>query len=242
MQKHGSRVVRKEASEFTEKVIQIDRVNKVVKGGKRLSFRALVIVGDNKGKVGIALGKSREVPSAIRKGIERAKKDLSNVNIVGGTIPHMVLGSYGASKVLLKPAKQGTGVIAGGAVRILLEAAGLKNIVAKSIASGSAINTAKAALNGLLNLKDLEVESKLRGKQLPVRLPVTVTKTETSEKTEKPFRSNQNFQKQGTQNRRDNRDNRQRAPRPQGSNSKPVNAEKPAKAPGNTPASTGKEE
>jgi small subunit ribosomal protein S5 len=174
MERHNSRNKRKEASEFTEKVIQIDRVNKVVKGGKRLSFRALVIVGDNKGKVGIALGKSREVPSAIRKGIDRAKKQLATVNIVGGTIPHMVLGQYGASKVILKPAKQGTGVIAGGSVRTLLEAAGLKNIVAKSITSGSAINTAKAALAGLMMLRNLETEIKLRGKQLPVRLPRTI--------------------------------------------------------------------
>lgn len=173
MQKYNANA-RKDTTEYIEKVIQIDRVNKVVKGGKRLSFRALVIVGDLNGKVGIALGKSREVPNAIRKGIDRAKKRLVDVNLVSGTIPHPVLGKYGASQVLLKPAREGTGVIAGGAVRVLLEAAGLKNIVAKSVASGNSINCAKAALSGLLQLKNLDQESKLRNKPLPVRLPVAI--------------------------------------------------------------------
>ncbi|MGE4169299.1 MAG: 30S ribosomal protein S5 [Candidatus Margulisiibacteriota bacterium] len=151
-----------------EKVIQIDRVNKVVKGGKRLAFRAFVIAGDTQGKVGLGLGKSKEVPSAIKKGIDRAKKKYATIQVINGTIPHEVHGAFSASRVILKPAKPGTGVIAGGAVRILLEAAGIKDIVAKSLGSTNAINAAKAALNGLMKLKNLEEETKLRGKQLPV--------------------------------------------------------------------------
>lgn len=169
MEKKDRLFTEREESPYIEKIIQIDRVNKVVKGGKRLAFRALVIVGDTKGNVGIGLGKSKEVPGAIRKGIEKAKKRLSKINIVGGTIPHQVIGQFGASKVLLKPAKPGTGVIAGGAIRILLEAVGCRNVVAKSIGSGSAINIARATLKGLESLKNLDYEVQLRGKLLPVR-------------------------------------------------------------------------
>jgi small subunit ribosomal protein S5 len=151
-----------------EKVIKIDRVTKVVKGGKRLAFRAFVIVGDGRGKVGYGLGKSKEVPVSIRKAIDRAKKTMQKVNLVDGTLPHEVLGRFGAAKVIIKPAKQGTGVIAGGAVRILLEAAGLKDVVAKSIGSSNQINTAKAALNGLNLCRDLEEQEKIRGKKLYV--------------------------------------------------------------------------
>ena len=156
----------KAASEFVEKVVQIDRVTKVVKGGKRMAFRAMVIVGDKKGRVAIGLGKSKEVPIAIRKGIERAKKRLKKINIVRGTIPHAVIADFGASKVLLKPAPMGTGVIAGGAVRILLESAGVHNVVAKSLGSGNALNAAHATLKGLTQLKDIAEEENIRGVKL----------------------------------------------------------------------------
>ncbi len=156
------------APQVTEKVIRIDRVNKVVKGGKRLAFRAFVIAGDHKGNVSFGLGKSKEVPTAIKKAVERAKKSLKSIRIVEGTIPHEVVGVYGASRVIIKPAKPGTGVIAGGAVRILLESAGYKNIVAKSLGSRNAINATQAALAGLLSLKDRSIEEKIRGKKLPI--------------------------------------------------------------------------
>ncbi|NBV41281.1 30S ribosomal protein S5 [bacterium] len=153
---------------IVEKVIRIDRINKVVKGGKRLAFRAFVIAGDQNGKVGLGLGKSKEVPSAIKKGVERARKHLISINIVNGTLPHEVIGEYGSAKVILKPARPGTGVIAGGAVRILLESLGLKNVVAKSLQSRNPINCAHAALTGLLRCKNLEQESAIRGKAIPV--------------------------------------------------------------------------
>jgi small subunit ribosomal protein S5 len=154
--------------EGIEKVIQIDRVTKVVKGGKRLAFRAFVIIGDMDGTVGYGLGKSKEVPGAIKKGIEKAKRQQYKINLVNGTLPHAVVGGFGASRVVINPARPGTGVIAGGAVRILLEAAGLKNVVAKSLGSGNSINAAKAAINGLMQCRDLEKEEKRRGKKLPV--------------------------------------------------------------------------
>jgi len=155
-------------NELIEKVIKINRVNKVVKGGRRLAFRAFVIVGDGKGRVGLALGKSKEVPSAIRQAMDRAKKKMVTIKIINGTIPHEVTGKFGAAHVLIKPAREGTGVIAGGAVRNLLEASGIHNVVAKSLGSENSINMAKAALEGLLSLKDYEIESELRGKPLPV--------------------------------------------------------------------------
>lgn len=139
-----------------ERVVKINRVNKVVKGGKRLAFRALLIVGDEKGNVGIAIGKSKEVPAAIKKGIENAKKQMKLVNIVDGTIPHQIIGKFGASTVVLRPAKPGTGVIAGGSVRVLLEAAGFTDIVAKQTGSGNVINAALAAMDGLLHLKSAD--------------------------------------------------------------------------------------
>jgi small subunit ribosomal protein S5 len=153
---------------FLEKVIQIDRVTKVVKGGKRLAFRAFVIIGDKQGMVGCALGKSKEVPVAIKKGIDKARKSFVKINVVDGTIPHDVIGIHGASKVIIKPARPGTGVIAGGSIRILLEAIGIKNVVAKSTGSPNPINAAKAALNGLILCKNLKRENKCRGKILPV--------------------------------------------------------------------------
>jgi small subunit ribosomal protein S5 len=163
-----SNAVPREDQLAVEKVIQIDRINKVVKGGKRLQFRAFTIVGDLDGKVGFALGKSKEVPSAIKKGIDKARKYMEPITITGGTIPHEVVGAFGSARVLIKPAKPGTGVIAGGAVRILLEACGMRDVVAKILGKGSSINNVKAAMDGLMQLKNLEEEQELRGKTLPV--------------------------------------------------------------------------
>ncbi|ETR66024.1 MAG: small subunit ribosomal protein S5, partial [Candidatus Magnetoglobus multicellularis str. Araruama] len=146
-----------------EKVLQIRRVNKVVKGGKRLAFRATVAVGDKNGQVGFGIGKAGEVPAAIKKAIEDAKKNLCSVHITADTIPHAILGRFGASKIYMKPAPKGTGVIAGGAARIIFELAGIKNIVAKSQGAGTAINSARATLNGLQNLRIASDVVKLRG-------------------------------------------------------------------------------
>jgi small subunit ribosomal protein S5 len=153
---------------LVEKVIQIDRINKVVSGGKRMAFRAFVISGDLKGRVGIGLGKSKEVPNSIRKAVEKAKKGLKIINMLGDTLPHEVSGEYGASRVILKPARPGTGIIAGGAVRIILEAAGFKNVVAKAFSKNS-INLAKATMEALTSCRNLEEEAKLRGKVLNLR-------------------------------------------------------------------------
>lgn len=168
MKQNDRKNSQKEESPYVEKLINIRRVNKVVKGGKRLAFRSFVIVGDLDGKVGIGLGKSQEVPISIRKAMEDGKKKLQSVQIIDGTIPHEVIGCFGASRVVLKPAKPGTGVIAGGAIRILLEAAGIRDIVSKSIGAGNSLNAARAALSGLINLKVYDVECKRRGKKLPV--------------------------------------------------------------------------
>ena len=154
--------------EYKEKIIKINRVNKVVKGGKRLAFRVLVIVGDQKGSAGYGIGKSREVPLSIQKALQVAKKSLITFNFSNGTIPHEVKGKYGSTRVLIFPAPSGTGVIAGGAVKILLEAIGLKDVVAKTYGSRNPINSVKATIQGLLQCKSLEEECKVRGKRLPV--------------------------------------------------------------------------
>jgi small subunit ribosomal protein S5 len=156
-----------EPAVLVEKVIQIDRINKVVSGGKRMAFRAFVISGDSRGNVGIGLGKSKEVPSAIRKGVNKAKNDMVTVHLKNGTLPHEVVGKFGASRVILKPARPGTGVIAGGSVRILLELAGFTDVVAKTWSNNS-INSAKAALVALAKCKDLIEEERVRGRTLSV--------------------------------------------------------------------------
>lgn len=158
-----NREFRNSDPEFFEQVIDINRVTKVVKGGKNFSFTALVVIGDGNGRVGYGSGKAKEVPNAIRKGIEVAKKRMVAVPMRGTTIPHQAIGVFGASKVLLKPASEGTGVIAGGAVRAVVESAGIQDILTKSLGSKNPQNVVKATIQGLLQLRTSEQIRELRG-------------------------------------------------------------------------------
>ena len=151
---------------FIEKIVSLNRVAKVVKGGRRFSFSALVVVGDGKGNVGFGLGKAQEVPEALRKASERARKTMVAIPLVEGTLPYEVLGQFGAGSVMLKPASRGTGIIAGGAVRAVMEAAGVSDVLAKAIGTNNPHNVLRATIAGLTSLRSADAVSEIRGKKL----------------------------------------------------------------------------
>jgi len=170
--------------ELDERVVEIKRTAKMMKGGRRFHFRALVVVGDNKGRVGIGMGKATEVPEAIRKGTEKARRNMRSIPLMGTTIPHPVIGKFGAAKVLLKPAAPGTGVIAGGGVRAVVEAAGIKDILTKSLGSDNVMNVVKATMAALMQLKDVEEEARRRGKPVEEVLPFWMRRRKDEQKKE----------------------------------------------------------
>ncbi len=155
-----------EREELDERVVDITRVAKVVKGGRRFGFRVVTVVGDNKGQVGVGVGKARSVPDAIRKGVARARRDMKPISLLGTTIPHEVVAEYGGAKVLLRPASRGTGVIAGGGVRAVVEAAGVKDLLSKSLGSANILNVVMATLKGLRQLRSPEEVAQMRGRPL----------------------------------------------------------------------------
>lgn len=160
-----------EGPSYDERVVDIGRTAKVVKGGRHFGFRAVVVVGDNKGNVGVGVGKAREVPDAVRKGTEKARKAIKPVPLSGNTIPHPVIAKFGASEVMLKPATPGTGVIAGGGVRAVLECAGVRDVLTKSLGSSNKLNVVRATVLALSQMKTADVESVKRGKQADDLLP-----------------------------------------------------------------------
>ncbi len=164
-------MAQEQAQQYDERVIQINRVSKVVRGGRRFSFTALVVVGDGNGKVGIGYGKAKEVPAAIQKGMEIARRSMVTIPMAGQSVIHQAIGEFGASRVLIKPAAPGTGVIAGGAVRQILEAVGVKDALSKSLGSPTHLNVAKAAMNALTGQRRPDEVAKLRGKQVEEIVP-----------------------------------------------------------------------
>ena len=170
-QRRRDQSFREQKDEFDERIIDIARVAKVVKGGRRFAFRVTVVVGDNRGKVGVGIGKARTVPDSIRKALEAARKNMVTVPIYGTTVPHEVIGRHGAARVMLKPASPGTGVIAGGGVRAVVEAAGIKDILTKSMGSANILNVVRATYKGLTSLKDPVTEAQRRGKPVGSVMP-----------------------------------------------------------------------
>ena len=166
MARRDNKFQNKEESELINKLIHVNRVTKVVKGGRTMRLSALVVVGDEKGSVGVGMGKATEVPEAIKKATADAKHNMINVSLVGTTIPHEVIGTYGRGKVIMLPAEEGTGVIAGGPVRLVLEAVGIKNVRTKSIGTNNPINCVKATINALSQLRTVEQVAALRGKSV----------------------------------------------------------------------------
>lgn len=160
-----------ERTEFDERIIDITRVAKVIKGGRRFAFRVTVVVGDNKGRVGVGIGKARAVPDAIRKALEAARKNMEPVAVMGTTVPHEVVGVHGAARVMLKPASPGTGVIAGGGVRAVVEAAGYKDILSKSLGSSNVLNVMMATMDGLRRMKRVKEVAADRGKEMAEVMP-----------------------------------------------------------------------